>query len=176
MGECFVPHSVRVQKDLVLGHLLLGEVVTLIHLSYEVEGFGFLGNDDIDRLASFLLFGELASKRDDVGHVGVGCPCLIEGFGGVGAFLCHNLAPVGSEMMENTFDGAVGVTKIFFVQFFDVLFFNAVDDALQAWCTRGWSQSNVFNPTLRLFSHISCTRLHTTSDDDQTRRHKKHKQ
>jgi hypothetical protein len=40
----------------------------------------------------------------------------------------------------------------------------------------GGSQSNVFNPTLRLFSHISCTRLHTTSDDDQTRRHKKHKQ
>jgi hypothetical protein len=32
------------------------------------------------------------------------------------------------------------------------------------------------NPTLRLFSHISRTRLHTTSDDDQTRRHKKHKQ
>jgi len=29
-------------------------------------------------------------------------------------------------MMENTFDGAVGVTKIFFVEFFDVLFFNAV--------------------------------------------------
>ena len=32
--------------------------------------------------------------------------------------------------MENTFDGAVGVTKIFFVEFFDVLFFDAVDDAL----------------------------------------------
>ncbi len=33
---------------------------------------------------------------------------------------------------------------------------------------------------LRLLSHtclhISRTRLHTTSDDDQTRRHKKHKQ
>jgi hypothetical protein len=40
----------------------------------------------------------------------------------------------------------------------------------------GGAQSNVFNPTLRLFSHISRTRLHTTSDDDQTRRHKKHKQ
>ncbi len=36
------------------------------------------------------------------------------------------------------------------------------------------------NPTLRLFSHtclhISCTRLHTTSVDNQTRWHKKHKQ
>ena len=39
----------------------------------------------------------------------------------------------------------------------------------------GGAQSNVFNPTLRLFSHISRTRLHTMSDDDQTRRHKKHK-
>ena len=43
---------------------------------------------------------------------------------------CHDLAPVGSEMVENTFDGAVGVTEIFFVEFFDVLFFDAVDDAL----------------------------------------------
>ncbi len=36
------------------------------------------------------------------------------------------------------------------------------------------------NPTLRLFSHtclhLSRTCLHTTSDEDQTRRHKKHKQ
>jgi hypothetical protein len=44
----------------------------------------------------------------------------------------------------------------------------------------GGAQSNVCNPTLRLFSHtclhISRTRLHTTSEDDQTRRHKKHKQ
>ncbi len=43
------------------------------------------------------------------------------------------------------------------------------------WCgaSLGGAQSNIINPTLRLFSH---TRLHTTSDDDQTRRHKKHKQ
>jgi hypothetical protein len=61
----------------------------------------------------------------------------------------------------------------------------AEDAALLPSCRRrgaslGGSQSNVFNPTLRLFSHtclhISRTRLHTTSDDDQTRRHKKHKQ
>ena len=57
---------------------------------------------------------------------------MVESFSGVGALLCHDLAPVGSEMLENTFDGAVGITKIFFVQFFDVLFFNAVDDALHA--------------------------------------------
>ena len=93
-----------------------------------MEGFGFVGNDDVDCFAFFLLFVELASECDDVGHVGH--PCLIESFGGVSAFPCHDLAPVGSEMMENTFDGAVGVTKIFFVEFFDVLFFNAVNDAL----------------------------------------------
>ena len=67
----------------------------------------------------------LSSKRDDVGHVGH--PCLIEGFSGVSAFPCHDLAPVGSEMMENTFDGVVG---LFFIEFFNVLFFYAVDDAL----------------------------------------------
>ena len=66
---------------------------------------------------------------DHVGH-----PCLIEieGFGGVSAFPCYDLAPVGLEMAENTFDGVVGVTKIFFVEFFDVLFFDAVNDALHA--------------------------------------------
>ncbi len=112
------------------GHLLLGEIVALIHLSDKVEGFGFIGNDDVDRLAFFLMFVGLVSERDDVGHVGH--PCLIESFGGVRAFPYHDLAPVGLEMMEYTFDGAVGVTKIFFVEFFDVLFFNAVDDALHA--------------------------------------------
>ena len=96
-----------------------------VHLSDKVEGFGFVGNDDVDRFAFFLLFVELASECDDVGHVGY--PCLIESFGGVRAFPCHDLAPVGSEMMEYTFDGAVGVTEIFFVEFF---VFNAVNDAL----------------------------------------------
>ncbi len=70
-------------------------------------------------LPFFLLLVELASKHDDVGHVGH--PCLIESFSGIRAFPCHDLTPVGSEMMENTFDGAVGITKIFFFEFFDVL-------------------------------------------------------
>ena len=91
----------------------------------EVEGFGFVGNDDVDCLAFFLLLVELSSKRDDVCHVGH--PCLIESFGGVSAFPCHDLAPVGLEMMENTFDGVVG---LFFIEFFNVLFFNTVDDVL----------------------------------------------
>jgi hypothetical protein len=44
---------------------------------------------------------------------------------------------------------------------------------VQAWVGH---KVTFLNPTLRLFSHISHTRLHTTSDNDQTRRHKKHKQ
>jgi hypothetical protein len=54
-----------------------------------------------------------------------------------------------------------------------------VEDSVRHGASQCGAQSNVFNPTLRLFSHtclhISCTRLHTTSDDDQTRRHKKQK-
>ncbi len=110
--------------------MLLSDIVALIHLSNKAGGFGFVGNDDVDCFAFFLLFVELASERDDVGHVGH--PCLIESFGGVRAFPCHDLAPVGLEMMEYTFDGAVGVTNIFFIEFFGVLFFNAVKDALHA--------------------------------------------
>jgi hypothetical protein len=110
--------------------LLLGEVVALIHLPGKVEGFGFVGNDDIDHLAFFLLLVELPTKCDDVGPVGY--PCLIEGFCGVSAFPCHDLAPVGSEMMENIFDGSVGIPKVLFLEFFNILFFNAVDDELNA--------------------------------------------
>jgi hypothetical protein len=44
----------------------------------------------------------------------------------------------------------------------------------------GGARCYINNPTLKLFSHtclhISRTRLHTMSNDDQTRRHKKHKQ
>ncbi len=128
VGKCFVPDFVRIREDLIFGHLLLGEVVALVHLPNKVEGFGFVGDDDVDCLAIFLLLGELLAKCDDVGHVGY--PCLIEGFGGFSAFPCHDLAPVGSEMVENTFDGVVGVPKVLFAEFFDILFFDAVDDAL----------------------------------------------
>ena len=74
-------HTLLASNRISYGQLLQGEVVTLIHLPNEVEGFGFVGNDDVDCLAFFLLLVELSSKRDDVGHVGH--PCLIESFGGV---------------------------------------------------------------------------------------------
>ena len=95
-----------------------------------MEGFCFIGNDDVDCLALFLLLVELASECDDVSHVGH--PCLMKCFGGLSAFPCHDLAPLGSEMVENTFDCVVCVTKVFFVEFFNVLFFNAVNDVLHA--------------------------------------------
>jgi hypothetical protein len=76
----------------------------------------------------FLLLDELPAKCDDVGHVGY--PSLIGGFGDVSAFSCHDLAPVGSEMVENTFDGVIVVPEVLFVKFFNILFFNAVDDVL----------------------------------------------
>ncbi len=77
-----------------------------------------------------MLLVELPTKCDDVGHVGY--PCLIERFGGISAFPCHDLAPVGSEMMEDIFDGVVGIPEVLFVEFFNILFFDAVDDALNA--------------------------------------------
>jgi hypothetical protein len=86
-----------------------------------MECFGFVGDDDIDHLAFFLLFVELPTKCDDVGNVGY--PCLIESFGGVSAFPCHDLATVGSEMVEKPFDIVVGIPK-----FFDILFFDAVNN------------------------------------------------
>ncbi len=33
-------------------------------------------------------------------------------------------------MLEEQFDGLIGVAKVVFVEFFDVLFFNTIDDAL----------------------------------------------
>ncbi len=95
-----------------------------------MEGFGFVGNDDIDHLALFLLLVELPTECDDVGHVGY--PCPIEGFVGISAFPCHDLAPVGLEMMDNIFDGVVGIPKVLFVEFFSILIFDAVNDALNA--------------------------------------------
>ncbi len=50
VGKCFVPVLVCIQKDLVLGHLLLCEVVTLAHLANKVEGFGSVRDGDTDCL------------------------------------------------------------------------------------------------------------------------------
>ncbi len=61
----------------------------------------------------FLLLCELLAKGDDVGHVGY--PCLMEGFGHVGAVLGHDLEPVGSEMVQYAFDGTIGIPKVLFI-------------------------------------------------------------
>ncbi len=97
----------------------------------------------------FLLLVELASECDDVSHVGH--PCLMKCFGGLSAFPCHDLAPHGSEMVENTFDCVVGVTEEFFVEFFDVLFFDTVDDALHTDVGDRLLQVKFFLKFLRFF-------------------------
>ena len=74
------------------------------------------------------MFCELTAKRDDVFHVGD--PRLVECFGGVSVLPCHDLAPVGLEMVKDTFDGVVGIPKVLFIELFGVLFFNAVDNLL----------------------------------------------
>jgi hypothetical protein len=74
------------------------------------------------------LFCELTAKCDDVCHVGD--PRLVEYIGGISALLCHDLAPVGLEMVKDTFDGVVGVSKVLFIELCDVLFFIAVDNLL----------------------------------------------
>ena len=57
---------------------------------------------------------------------------------------------------------------------------NASDNPPRYGASLGGALCYINNPTLRLFSHtclhLSRTRLHTKSDDDRTRRHKKHKQ
>ncbi len=57
---------------------------------------------------------------------------MVECLGCVGALLSHDLAPVGAEMINDGLDGLIRVTKIFFVEFFNVLLLDAVDDALHA--------------------------------------------
>ena len=129
MGECLVPGLVHVREDLKFCQLVFAEVVALVHLSHKVEGFGLIGDDDPNHLAFFLLFCELRAKRD-VCHVGD--PRLVKCFGGVSALPCHDLAPVGLKIVKDTFDGVAGIPKVFFVELFDILFFNAVHNLLDA--------------------------------------------
>ena len=128
MGECHVPGLVRARKDINFFQLVFGEVVALVHLSHKVEGFGLVGDDDPNHPAFFLLFCELTAECDAVCHVGD--PHLVEYFGGVSALPCHDLAPVDLEMVKDTFDGVVGIPEVLFIELFDVLFFNTVNNLL----------------------------------------------
>ena len=96
-------------------------------MANKFEGFGFIGDDDIDHLAFFLLLCELLAEVDDVGHGRY--PCLMECFGHGSAFPSHDLVPFGLERMQYAFDGAVGIPKVLFVEFFYVLFLDAVNDS-----------------------------------------------
>ncbi len=60
----------------------------------------------------------------------VGHPGMVERLGCDGVLLCYDLAPVGAEMIDDGLDGLICVAKIFFVEFFNALLLDAVDDAL----------------------------------------------
>ena len=110
--------KLSLQGARILCHLFFGEVVALVNLPHTVEGFRFLRDDDIDGLAFFLLFCELAPKRDDVRRVG---HPVVECFGCVCALLSHDFAPVDAEMIDDRFDCLVRIAEIFLVELFDVL-------------------------------------------------------
>ncbi len=90
------PGLVEVRLHFALGHLFLGVVLALVHLTNEVEGFGLFRDDDVDVLAFLLLFVELTAEGDDVG--GEGDSCLIKYLCCIGVLFYHDLAPVRAEV------------------------------------------------------------------------------
>ena len=59
-------------------------------------------------------------------------PGVVECVSRVHLLLGHDFAPLLSEMHKECFDGLVGVAEVVFIEFFDVLLFSAVDNALDA--------------------------------------------
>ncbi len=57
-----MPGLVDVGLHFVLGNLVFGVVLALVHLPNDVEGFGFIRDDDVDGLALFLMFFKLTAK------------------------------------------------------------------------------------------------------------------
>ncbi len=75
---------------------------------------------------------------------------MVERLGCVGALLRHDLAPVGVEMIDDGLDGLICIAKIFFVEFFNALLLDAVDDALHADGGDGLLQVKLLLEPLRL--------------------------
>ena len=59
-------------------------------------------------------------------------PGVIECVGHVVTLLGHDLAPLQSEVGQEGFDSLVCISKVVFVELHNVLFFDAVDDSLDA--------------------------------------------
>ncbi len=125
------PDLVDVSLHFVLGNLVFGVVVALVHLPNKVEGFDFVQDDGIDGFALFLLFVKLMAKGDGVG--GRGDPCLIECLSSIGALFHRDLASFHAEVCQEHFDGLICIAKVVFVEFFNVLFFSAADDTLYSY-------------------------------------------
>jgi hypothetical protein len=94
------PGLVDVGLHFVLGHLVFGVVVALVHLPDKVEGFGFVQDDYVDGLALLLLFVKLMAKGDYVG--GQGDSCLIECLSSIGVLFCHDLTPFCAEVCQRS--------------------------------------------------------------------------
>ncbi len=128
MVKCGIPCLVHIQLHLVLGHLLLHEVVTFIHLADKMQRFGLVGDDDVDRATLLSKFCQLATKCDDMS--GAGYPCVVEPLSGIRAFLGHHLTPIGAKVCKEGLSRLVGVAKVVFIELLDVLLLNAVNDVL----------------------------------------------
>ncbi len=66
------------------------------------------------------------------GVCGAWYPGVVDCVGCIRAFFCHDLAPFGAKMGEDSFDCLVGIAKVIFIEFLNVLFFDAVDDTLDS--------------------------------------------
>jgi hypothetical protein len=129
--KCDIPRLVRIQSNLILGHLFLCEVITLIHLVDKMKRFGLVGDDVVDRGAFLLKFCQLTTKCDD--RSGAGYPCMVERLGGICVFLGHHLTPIGAKVCKERLYPLVGIAKLVLIELLNVLLLNAVNDALLCW-------------------------------------------
>jgi hypothetical protein len=55
---------------------------------------------------------------------------MIECLSSIGALFCHDIAPFCAEVCQEHFDGLICVSQVVLVEFFNVLFFDTVNDTL----------------------------------------------
>jgi hypothetical protein len=67
-----------------------------------------------------------------------GYPCMLEHLGGIRVFFGHCLTPIGAKVCKERLDCLVGIAKEVFIELFDVLLLNAVNDALHTYVGDGF--------------------------------------
>ncbi len=100
-----------------------------------MQRFSLIRDDDVDCVALLLKFCQLTPKRDDMS--GAGYPCVVGHLGGIRAFLCHHLTPIGAKVCEEGLYPLVGVAKVVLIELLIVLLLNAVNDALYTYVGDG---------------------------------------